>query len=129
MLKIQTVIVLAMLASACSSSPPRQGATAPAAAQAQPASTVATPASARPVAATTAAQPAKRLMNGFTMVMKNGVASYCRQDLKTGSHIVVQQRCLSQREYDSLEDDARRDMDRVRNTMSPTMGTTGGSAH
>jgi hypothetical protein len=109
MLKVPTVLAVAMLASACASSPPHQEAAA--------------------VAASAPATPANRLMNGFTLVMKNGVATYCRQDLKTGSHIVVQQRCLSQREYDSLEDDARRDFDRVRNTMSPTMGTTGVSAH
>jgi hypothetical protein len=113
MLKIPTVLALAALAtlaSACTSAPARQGAAAP-------------------VVATTSAQPTKRLMNGFTLVMKNGTATYCRQDLKTGSHIIVQQRCLSQREYDSLEDDARRDMDRVRSAISPNMGTSGGSAH
>jgi hypothetical protein len=127
MLKIPTVLAVAMLAPACASSPTGQGGGAPAAAQPRPAVVASAPVA--PAASSAAATPAKRLMNGFTLVMKGGVATYCRQDLKTGSHIVVQQRCLSQREYDSLEDDARRDFDRVRNTMSPAMGTSGGSAH
>jgi hypothetical protein len=129
MLKIPTILAVAMLASACASSPTDQAAGAPAAAHPPPAVVASVPVAPAPATSGAAAVPAKRVMSGFTLVMKNGVATYCRQDLKTGSHIVVQQRCLSQREYDSLEDDARRDFDRVRNTMSPTMGTSGGSAH
>lgn len=122
MLKFSTAIATFLLASGCASSPPQHGAAAAsAAAPARPATPAAAPAM--------AAAPAKRLMSGFTLVMNGGVATYCRQDLKTGSHIVVQQRCLSQREYDSLEDDTRRDMDRIRSTISPVMGTSGGSAH
>jgi len=133
MLKILTVHTLALLAAACSSSPSKPGSgdppsatTVPVAAAVASAAPVTTPA---PAPATPATKPTKRLMSGFTLVMKNGAPTYCRDDLKTGSHIVTQRTCLSQREYDSLEEDTRRDVDRIRNTINPMMGSTGGSSH
>ena len=126
MLKSPIVIAVALLAAACASSPPHPGSSAP---NPAPTAAGAAPAANAPAAANAAAKPAKHLLNGFTLVMKNGVPSYCRDDVKTGSHIMTQRTCLSQSQYDSLEDDTRRDMDRVRNTMAPMMGTTGGSSH
>ena len=129
MLKFPTVLALALLVAACASSPPRTGSTPAAATPAVPNSAAGAAVTTSTAAAATSAKPTRHLMNGFTLVMKNGVATYCRDDVKTGSHIMVQRQCLSQRAYDSLEDDTRRDMDRVRNTINPNMGTTGGSSH
>lgn len=55
---------------------------------------------------------------GYTRVVKDGAVLYCRDDVRTGSRIIVQTTCLTEQEFRTLTDDTRRDVERIRGTMS-----------
>ena len=113
MSRIQIVAAAALLTSGCAASPANHANAAPVRAVSPPLATAPVPA------------PAKRMMNGFVRVMKGGVPTYCRDEVKTGSHIITQQRCLAQGEFDRLEEDTARDVERIRNTIVPNTGASG----
>jgi len=69
-------------------------------------------------AAGSAPAPSVKHVAGYVRVVKGGTVQYCRDDLQTGSHLMVQTTCLSEQQYNALADDTRRDVERIRSTMS-----------
>jgi len=113
-----TIAFCALLISACAGQPDSRAsgtASVPVASAAPPAATSAAPGAipGAPPAPTAAPRVA-----GYVRVVKGGVARYCRDDLQTGSHIMTQTTCLTEQEFSALEDQTRRDVNRIRNTMS-----------
>ena len=105
---VLTIAISALLFAACASQPK----STPSAAAAAPAA-----AAVAPVASAAPASGAKHVA-GYVRVVKGGVIQYCRDDLQTGSHLMVKTTCLSEQEYNALADDTRRDVERIRSTMS-----------
>src|SRR5258706_15585068 len=97
---VLTIAICALLVAACASQPKpalSAAAAAPAAVAAAPVSSAAPASGAKHVA-------------GYVRVVKGGAIQYCRDDLETGSHLMVQTTCLSEQEYNALADDTRRDV-------------------
>ena len=114
---ILTLATLTLLVAACAGKPDtRTSATA-----AMP--NAATPAPASSIVPTHSAAPR---VAGYVRVVKGGNVQYCRNDTQTGSHLIVETTCLSEQEFAALEDQTRRDVDRVRNTMTGSTATSGG---
>ena len=105
---VLTLATITLLVAACASQPK----STPSAAAAAPAG-----AATAPVVSTAPASGAKYVA-GYVRVVKGGTIQYCRDDLRTGSHLMVQTTCLSEQEFNALADDTRRDVERIRNTMS-----------
>ena len=99
---VLTITVSTLLVSACAGQP-----------VSQPGATAAAPAASIVPTHSTAPRVA-----GYVRVVKGGTVRYCRNDLQTGSHLVVETTCLSEQEFAALEDQTRRDVERIRGTMS-----------
>jgi len=104
-----TVAAVTLLVAACAGKPDTRT-TATAAAP-----NAATPAPATSIVPTHSAAPR---VAGYVRVVKGGTIKYCRNDTQTGSHLIVETTCLSEQEFAALEDQTRRDVERIRGTMS-----------
>ena len=112
-----TLATLTLLVAACAGKPDsRTSATAAA-------PSAATPAPASSIVPTHSAAPR---VAGYVRVVKGGTIKYCRNDTQTGSHLIVETTCLSEQEFAALEDQTRRDVDRIRNTMTGSTAVSGG---
>ena len=113
---VLTLATITLLVAACASQPkstPGGTAAAPAGTAVAPAtSTAAVP------AASTVPASGPKYVAGYVRVVKGGTTVYCRDDVQTGSHLMVKTTCLSEHEFNALADDTRRDVERIRNTMS-----------
>jgi hypothetical protein len=112
-----TFATLALLVAACAGQPvaPTGGTVA------APSATAAAPA-----AGTAPAHVDAPRVAGYVRVVKGGTVHYCRNDVQTGSHLIVETTCLTEQEFNALADQTRRDVDRIRNTMTGSTAVSGG---
>jgi hypothetical protein len=59
---------------------------------------------------------------GYKLVNENGQELYCREDLKTGSHLKKTRTCLTERELAALQDNTRREIEYMRTRQPPPQG-------
>jgi predicted outer membrane protein len=50
---------------------------------------------------------------GYKIVSKNGETLYCREELKTGSHVRRDMTCLTKKELEMVRDAARRNVEQM----------------
>ena len=85
---------------------------------------VAEPAAA-PAALTSVTTVQQAKSAGYKIVNEKGVTLYCREQLKTGSHLRKETICLTAEELEASREAARRNLDRLQRQgqMSPPQGT------
>jgi hypothetical protein len=101
---------------------------APAAAAAAPAAPAATVA---PVAAAPEAAPAEKQpitvqearKAGYKIVDQNGKTVYCRDQMKTGSHVRKETICMTAQELEAAREASRRNIDQMQRIAPPPQGT------
>jgi len=59
---------------------------------------------------------------GYKLVNEDGQQLYCREDLKTGSHLQKTRTCLTERELAALKDNTRREIEYMRTRSAPPQG-------
>ncbi len=96
------------------------GAQAAAAATEPPVTTVqaAAPATEPPVTTVQAASKA-----GYKLVNRNGVAVYCKEQLKTGSHLRKETICLTAAELEAAREASLRNLEQMQRPVTPPQGT------
>ncbi len=126
---VATATALVLSAAGCASTP----ASAP-----KPAAPVAPAAPAAPATPATAAKPSapaatvadskdattleQAMAAGYEIVDRNGQRLYCRDELKTGSHLRKTRTCLTEDELRSLKENAQREVRGVQ-IPQPTRGS------
>jgi hypothetical protein len=60
---------------------------------------------------------------GYKIVNKDGQKLYCKKTLNTGSHLRTTTTCLSEKEWEEVQDASRRGIEAMRNTAPPPHGT------
>jgi len=86
-----------------------------------------------PVAAATAAPNAatagapktvqEARMAGYKIVNEKGKTLYCRDQMKTGSHVRQETICLTKEELEAAREASKRNLDQMMRTMPPPQGT------
>lgn len=112
-MRLVITISLALLAAACASAPPRE---------ASATTTGAAPAVV-PVSKLTSDQLVALQMQGYKMVTTNGETLYCATDLKTGSHLVHDNTCLTERQIVNLREETQRRLQTASTPVPPKQGT------
>jgi hypothetical protein len=122
-------LTLVLVAGCASQSEKAAPAAAPAAAA------TAAPIAVAPVAAATAAPNAapatagapktiqEARMAGYKIVNEKGKTLYCRDQLKTGSHVRQETICLTKEELDAAREASKRNMDQMMRAVPPPQGT------
>jgi len=59
---------------------------------------------------------------GYKIVNKNGETLYCREELKTGSHVRKGTTCLTEAELEMVRDAARRNVDQMQRATAIPQG-------
>ena len=62
-------------------------------------------------------------MQGYKMVTTNGETLYCATDLKTGSHLVHDNTCLTERQIINLREETQRRLQTASTPVPPKQGT------
>jgi hypothetical protein len=92
----------------------------------QPDSPPAAPVAAPPVASATATQ-AKTVQEasiaGYRIVNQNGEPMYCREQLKTGSHLRKETICLTAKELEIAREASKRNLEQMQRRIPPPHGT------
>jgi hypothetical protein len=60
---------------------------------------------------------------GYKIVNKDGEKLYCKKTLNTGSHLRTTTTCLSEKEWEQLQDASRQSVEAMRRTAPPPHGT------
>jgi hypothetical protein len=108
-----------ILVAGCASQPEKAAPPA-----APPVATKAAPAAAAPVAgATTAPKTVQQAQAaGYKIVNENGKTVYCRDQMKTGSHVRMETICLTAEELEAAREASRRNMDQMMRPIPPPTG-------
>jgi hypothetical protein len=124
---LATAVVVGV--SGCASAPAPTPAAPPAAPAAKAAAPVAPTPPAKPAAPAAASADAKDSMTleqamaaGYEIVDRNGQRLYCRDELKTGSHLRKTRTCLTAEELRELKENAQREVRGVQ-IPQPTRGS------
>lgn len=59
---------------------------------------------------------------GYKIVNENGKTVYCRDQMKTGSHVRSETICLTKEELEAAREASRRNMDQLTRPIPPTQG-------
>jgi len=105
------IVAMVVLVAACASQPGPPSAVP-----------VAEPAAATPTSVTTLEQARSA---GYRIVNENGATLYCREQLKTGSHLRKETICLTAEELEASRAAAERNLDRLQRQgrMAPPQGS------
>ncbi len=60
---------------------------------------------------------------GYRIVTENGKTVYCREQLKTGSHVRTETICLTAEELEAAREASRRNLDQMQRAIPPPQGT------
>jgi hypothetical protein len=60
---------------------------------------------------------------GYKIVDQNGTTVYCRDQLKTGSHVRKETICLTRQELEAAREASRRNLDQMQRITPPPQGT------
>jgi len=114
LMPISLSLLVAVLAAACASTPPPA---ATAAAKPPQAAVV-------PVSKLTSDQLVALQMQGYKLVQSDsGEPLYCRTDLKTGSHLLHDNTCLTERQITHLREETQRALQTASTPVPPKQGT------
>ncbi len=123
-MRLVITISLALLAAACASAPPREAsATTTGGAPAATAAGKSGAPAVVPVSKLTSDQLVALQMQGYKMVTTNGETLYCTTDLKTGSHLVHDNTCLTERQIVNLREETQRRLQTASTPVPPKQGT------
>src|SRR5688572_9610295 len=111
-MSIRLILGMSVLAAGCASQPESLP-VAPVAAQTAPPATTTT--------AGTTVQEAR--MAGYKLVNQNGKTVYCRDQLKTGSHMRKDTICLTAEELEAARSASRRNLEQMQRKVPPPQGT------
>lgn len=123
-----TWLGLVLASSLALASEPPQSTPAPAPASAAPEALAASDAAAAPSEAAAAPKPAKAMTvqeakkAGYKIVNQNGKTVYCRDQMKTGSHVRKETICLTAEEIDAAREASRRNMEQMQRVTPPPWG-------
>jgi hypothetical protein len=59
---------------------------------------------------------------GYKIVNQNGKTVYCREQMKTGSHVRTETICLTAEELDAAREASRRNLDQMQKPIPPPQG-------
>ena len=110
-MSIRLILGMSVLAAGCAAQPESLP-VAPVAAQIEPVATT------TPV---TTVQEAR--MAGYKLVNQNGKTIYCREQLKTGSHLRKDTICLTAEELEAARSASRRNLEQMQRRVPPPQGT------
>ena len=110
-MSIRLILGMSVLAAGCASQP-----------KSLPVAPVATPTA--PLATTTPATTVQEArIAGYKLVNQNGKTVYCREQLKTGSHMRKDTICLTAEELDTARSASRRNLEQMQRRVPPPQGT------
>jgi hypothetical protein len=113
LMAIPLSLLVAMLAAACASTPPPAASTV--SKQDEPAVVQASKLTSNDLLAMQA--------RGYKLVTKDGETLFCSNDLKTGSHLVHETSCLTERQAINLREDTQRRLQMGSTPVPPKSGT------
>jgi hypothetical protein len=85
------------------------------------------PVVAAPAAGTDASEATKKMVldakrRGYTVVNENGQTLFCHKDARTGSHLVNETTCLTQKQMDDLREETQRRLQTFEMQTPPPQG-------
>jgi hypothetical protein len=110
LMRMYPLVIATLMAAGCASSP-------------QPAAKTSSPDSGIQLASNGTAETVKAAQKaGYKIVTKKGETLYCREDLKTGSHVRRDMICLTEEELEMARDAARRNVDQMQRATAIPQG-------